>query len=416
MTNRPIFIALSPNTEKDDVMLALKLIFRSSKWQRGKEIKRLEEAFKKYFKVNFAISFLAGRTALWAILKSLRIREGDEVLLQAYTCVVVPNSIVSLKALPVWVDINPETFNMEVEDFKKKITKRSRVVIIQHTFGQGAKIEKIVEISKKHKLFVIEDCAQALGGEYRGKKLGTFGDVAFFSFGRTKIISSVFGGMVITDNKKMGERLRKIQDSLPFPSRLWILQQLFHPLAFSLIIPAYSLLNFGKILHFLLTKLGLLSKDVSFKEKAGKMSKMLFSKMPNVLSILALKQFERLEEFNGKRREIARLYSRELKGLDIELPKIKKDFHHIFLRYTIKTDKTKELIDFAKKRKIFLGDWYHPVIAPKSVNLSEVFYQLGSCPKAEKAARMSVNLPTYPKMTIEDVKRVVEIIREFYGN
>jgi len=160
----PIFIALSPNTQPEDVFLAFKLLFSPRKWQGGKEIKKLEESFKKYFQAKFAISFLSGRTSLWSILKSLGIGEGDEVLLQAYTCVVVPNPIVALGAKPVWVDINKETFNMDVGDFEKKISKNSKAVIVQHTFGQPAWVEKIVKIAKKYKLFVIEDCAQALGG------------------------------------------------------------------------------------------------------------------------------------------------------------------------------------------------------------------------------------------------------------
>lgn len=416
MRNRDIFISLSPNTQKEDVALAGKLFSTPSRWQKGGEIRKLEEAFREYFKVKDAISFLSGRTALWAILKSLGLKKDGEVLLQAFTCVVVPNAIISLGARPVWVDIDEGTFNMDVEDFKKKITQKAKAVIVQHTFGQAAEIKKIIEIAKKHRLFVIEDCAQSLGGEYQGKKLGTFGDAAFFSFGRDKIISSVFGGMAITDDKKIGERLKKIQTNLYFPPKIWILQQLFHPLISSVIIPVYSLFNLGKALHFLCRKLNLLSRAVAGKEKKGRMPKVLFSKMPNALAALVLKQFEKLSQFNEDRIKIANIYTEELKDLGVELPRIKKDCLHVFLRYTIKTEKAGELIHFAKRYKIFLGDWYRPVIAPKGVDFVKVFYQLGSCPKAEKASAMSVNLPTYPKMTLEDAKRVVKIVREFYEN
>lgn len=414
MSNRPIFISLSPNTQKEDVLLALKLLFSPRKWQEGEESGKLEKAFRKYFKIKFAVSFLSGRTSLWAILKALGVKKGDEVLLQAYTCVVVPNSIISLGVKPIWVDINEETFNMDVEDFEKKITPRTKAVIVQHTFGQAAKIEKIVDIAKKQKLLVIEDCAQALGGEYMGEKLGTFGDVAFFSFGRDKIISSVFGGMVITDDKEIGERLEKIRDDLSFPPKTWILQQLFHPLAFSIIIPTYSLFSFGKILQFLFQKASLLSRAVAKKEKMGEMPRVLFSKLPNGLASLALKQFMRLSEFNKKRIEIAKFYSRELKDLEVELPKIKKDCRHVFLRYTIKTERADELMRFSKKRRVFLGDWYNPVIAPKGTDFKKVFYQLGSCPKAEKDSGLTVNLPTHSKMTLKDAKRVVTVVKKFF--
>ena len=267
---KPIFIALSPNTQKEDIILALKLLFSPKKWQIGKETKKLEKAFKSYFQSDYAVSFLSARTSLWAILNALGVKENDEILLQAYTCVVVPNAIISLGAKPVWVDINQETFNMDVDDFEKKITEKTKAVVVQYTFGQAAEIKKIIKIAKKYNLFVIEDCAQALGGEYQGKKLGTFGDVGFFSFGRDKIISSVFGGMVITNNKSAGEKLNKIQNNFSFPTKSWIFQQLLHPIIFSIIIPVYSFFNLGKALHFFTYKANFLSRAVAEKEKAGK--------------------------------------------------------------------------------------------------------------------------------------------------
>lgn len=413
MINRPIFISLSPNTQREDVLLALRLLFSPRKWQEGEESGKLEKAFRKYFKTKFAVSFLSGRTALWAILKSLGIGKDDEVLLQAYTCVVVGNAITSLGAKSVWVDIDPETFNMDVVDFNKKISPKAKAVIVQHTFGQALGVEKIIEIAKKCNLFIIEDCAQSLGGEYQGKKLGTLGDAAFFSFGRDKIISSVFGGMVITNNKKIGEKLKELQANLPFPPKIWIFQQLLHPLAFSIIISTYYFLSFGKILHLLFKKANLLSKAVAGGERRGEMPEVLFSRMPNALAALALKQFEKLEKFNKQRIKIAKFYAEKLRDLKVQLPKTKKDLRHFFLRYTIKIDKAEELIRFAQKRKIFLGDWYRPVIAPGGTDLKKVFYQPGSCPKAEKASAMSVNLPTYPKMTLDDAKKVVKIMKEF---
>ena len=135
--------------------------------------------------------------------------------------------------------------------------------------------------------------------------------------------------------------------------------------------------------------------------------------MPNALAVLALSQFQRLELFNQKRIKIAKLYQKELKSLKMQLPKRQKNSHHVFLRYTIKIDRAEALIKFGQKRDIFLGDWYRPVIAPKGVDQNKVFYQPGSCPQAEKAAAMSVNLPTHPKMTIKDAKRVIKILKEF---
>ncbi len=229
---KPISISLSPNTEKEDVLLVLKLLFQPHRWQKKLPEARprateIEEEFKKYFGVKYAISFNGGRAGLMAILAAMEIKSRDEVLLQGFTCNSAVNPILNRGAKPVFVDID-STLNLNPEDLKKKITPKSKAVMIQHTFGWPAQIEEILKIAKggAPNLYLIEDCAHALGAKYQGKFCGTFGDAAFFSFGRDKIISSVFGGMVITNNEKMGERIKKFRDKLDYPSNFWIFQQL----------------------------------------------------------------------------------------------------------------------------------------------------------------------------------------------
>lgn len=410
----PIAISLSPNTATEDVKLAARLLLMPWQWQKGKTIKRVEEKIKSYLGVKEAITFLNGRQCLLAILKSLHLQKGDEVLLQAYTCVVVPNSILAVGLKPVYVDINADTFNIDPRDLEKKITPRSKALLVQHTFGQPAKMAELIKIAKKHHLILIEDAAHSLGAEDQGKKIGSLGKAAFFSFGRDKVISSVFGGVVVTNDQSLAQSLKKLREKAPYPSKFWILQQLLHPLLFhSLIIPFYFCLSFGKILLVILQKTKLLSKAVTCQEKKGQFPDKVF-RYPNALAALCLAQLEKLEEINQQRRQMAQFYAKELKGLPIELPKVEND--HLFLRYTIKTKKAEKLIDFAKKHKILLGDWYRPVIAPQGVDLKSVFYQTGSCPQAEQAAKDSVNLPTYPRMTLTEAQKVVNLIKKFYGH
>lgn len=406
MTNQPIFIALSPNTEPDDIALAKRLIIRPWQWQKGPAIDQLEFAFKQQFNCRFAFSFAAARTALGAILQALDIgQQGDEVLLQAYTCSVVPEAIIRVGGRPIWVDIDPQTFNMDPSDLVKKITSRTKAVIVQHTFGQPAPLAVIQKITRKHRLILIEDCAQALGVQYQGRQVGVFGEAAFFSFGRDKIISSIFGGLAITNNQKIGRRLAAIQADFPWPPKRWIMQQLFHPLAFNLITRYYH--QFGKGLHFIFNQLGLLSR-------ATKTPKALDSRLANALAAMACQQFEKLERFNQRRQQIARLYDQGLSGLAIERPQIKPD--NVFLRYTIKTDRAEELMEFAKKRGVYLGDWYRSVIAPRGVDFNKIFYQPGTCSRAEKASALSINLPTHPNITVQAAKKVVKILKEFYDD
>ncbi|MBU2579123.1 aminotransferase class I/II-fold pyridoxal phosphate-dependent enzyme, partial [Patescibacteria group bacterium] len=144
---KPISISLSPNTEKDDIFLALKLIFQPWKWkvsvsrrdnQRKSANKKLEQEFKKYFRVKYAFSFNSGRTALMAILEALELNQGDEILLQSFTCNAVVNPILWTRLKPVFIDCDEKTFNIDCEDLKRKIGPKSKAVLVQHTFGLPA--------------------------------------------------------------------------------------------------------------------------------------------------------------------------------------------------------------------------------------------------------------------------------------
>lgn len=394
-----IAIGLSPNTEKKDYIAAFKLLFTPGNWVKGKYIKKLEDWAKIYFNVSHAVSFDSGRSAEYAILKSLGIGKGSEVLIQAFTCVAVPNSVLWSGAKPVFVDIEKRSFNMDPQDLVKKVTNKSRAIIIQRTFGIIGDVREVREIARKYNLVLIEDCAHSLGGSING-------DVAFFSFGRDKVISSVFGGMAITNNKKVGEKLLRLQKEISYPSKFWVVQQLLHPVLFSIILPTYNCLNVGKLLLVSAQRLRLLSIPVAPLEKIGGKPKFYPKRIPNALAKLALIQLERLESFNKRRREIARIYASQFDKQNID--------GNAFLRYPLLVNNPKKLLKFAKKRKILLGDWYSNIVDPKDVNLRKVGYVPRSCPTAEAVASKIVNLPTYPRMTRGDVEKVINIVKKFY--
>ena len=187
--------------------MALKLLLGIRNKEAG--IKELENVFREYQNSKYAFSFNSGRSALFTIINALDIKEGDEVLVQAFTCNAVPNPVLWAGGIPIYVDVD-DTLNIDPEDFERKITGRSRVVVIQHTFGVPAQIDKILEIAKRHNLIVIEDCAHALGATHNGKLVGTFGDIAFFSVGRDKVISSVWGGMITTNDEGLAQRVGEV--------------------------------------------------------------------------------------------------------------------------------------------------------------------------------------------------------------
>ncbi|OGM28794.1 hypothetical protein A2962_04920 [Candidatus Woesebacteria bacterium RIFCSPLOWO2_01_FULL_39_61] len=409
---RSIAISLSPNCEKDDISLALKLLFSPFSWFDFRQTEGLENDFKKLFGSNY--QFLAvdsGRSALYLILKALGISEGDEVLLQGFTCVAVPNSVIWTGAKPVYVDVD-KNFNIDIGKIKEKITEKTKAIIVQHSFGIPVDIQKVRRVVRNKRIVIIEDCALSLGAENKGKKVGTLGDISFFSFGRDKVISSVFGGMILSKNKKIYEKLKQERYDLNYPSAFWLIQQLLHPIFFSLILLTYNLgfgkLTIGKMSLFLLQSFNILSKAVSEDEKKGKKPKRFLRKMPGALAVLARNQLRKLEKFNRRRRNISNYYFSALKIKDLQLPvKIKGS---IYMRFPILSSRSIQIFRCMKRQGILFGDWYKAPVVPV-YDLSLVEYQPLTCRNAEKYSRTILNIPTNPTMTLTDAKEVVRLIK-----
>ena len=408
MNFRPISISLSSNTEKDDVLLAFKLLFQPWRWKKNdKQNRTAEEEFKKYLGVKHLIFFNSGRSALMGILNSLGLAKEGEVLLQAFTCNAAVNPILWSGLKPVYTDCSEKTFNIDIEDLKKKITPKSRAVIVQHTFGLPAEMDEILEICRQHNLILIEDCAHSLGAEYKGKLAGTFAQAAFFSFSRDKIISSVYGGLAATNDDELAERLREYRDKIGYPSYFWIKQQLLHPVLMNwLILPTYKIL--GKYLLVLFQWLRILSKAVHWREKRGWRPGYFPKKMPEALSVLVLKQFEKLGRFNKHRKEIAEFYRQELKNTFFILP---PETEQVYLRFAVRHPKAHEIIKSAWRRNILIGDWYTTAIAPHDTKLDKMRYANGSCPTAEKLARETLNLPTHINISRRQAEKIIDFLK-----
>lgn len=406
---KPISISLSPNTEKDDILLAWKLLFQPRLWEKGSVIEELEKEFNNYLGAKYAISFNSGRSSLMAIMNCLGLEKDNEILLQAFTCNAVPNPVIWSGFKPIYIDCNND-FNIDVNDLKRKITSRSKAVIVQHTFGTPADMDEIVAICKEHNLILIEDCAHSLGAKYKGKKVGAMGDVAFFSFSRDKVISSVYGGMVAANNDELAKKIRNYQERIGYPSLFWIKQQLLHPVLMNWkILPVYKFC--GKYLLVLTQWLHILSKAVHWKEKVGLRPGYFPKAMPNALAILALNQFKKLEIFNNHRKEIADFYCEELNGTNFELPKQYDDRSPNYLRFAIKHANAQEIIKKAWKNNLLIGDWYTTPIAPHDTRVEKMYYMPGSCPNAEKLAKTTFNLPTHINISKEQAKRIVDFIK-----
>jgi len=411
-----ITTSLSPNAQTDDVLLAIKLLFSPWKWKIGKEIYELEEKFKKYFQIKHSLAFNSGRTSLLAILSSLNFEKDSEIIIQSYTCVAVPAPIIWSGYKPIYVDIKKETLNMCPKNLVKKITSKTKAIIIQNTFGNPSGLSEILDIARKNKILVIEDCSHCLGAKYNNKKIGTFGDIAFFSFGRDKVISSVFGSMIITNNDTLFQKIKKYKESsCSKPSNKWIIQQLLHPIIFSAVKPFYTFFSVGKIILEISKRMKLTSKAVELKERNGKKPSFININFPNALACLALNQFKKLENFNNHRNKITNIYNSELSKIqEIEIINTDKNSYNIYLRYTILVENPETIFKFFKQNNIYLGNWYNTSIAPNNIDYTAINYDKTLYPIAEQTASKTINLPTHIHITEKHAFKITKLLVEFF--
>ncbi len=404
-----ISASLSPNTEFDDVLNAINVLFHRRSWKNGLALKKVEQWFLQTYQVPAAFFFNSGRSALLGLLASFGVGRGDEVIIQAFTCVAVPNSVKWIGATPIYADIDA-SFNLDPASLEKKITRRTKAIIVQHTFGIPANLDAIANIAKRHKLILIEDCAHSLGATYNGTLLGTFGDAAFFSFGRDKSLSSVWGGAAIinANRKSQNEKLRIYHNNLPMPGAFWIFRQLIHPIAFSVILPLYNS-GAGKLIIVVLLKLGLLSKPVYDEEKHGRKPHDFPAKYPNALAELLELQLSKLDRYIRVRRQNAKRFHDAFTNRN-DIRTVGFSEGASYLRYPLLVDDPKKYIALGKKRGILLGNWYHHVIDPKGVDLRVAGYTKGSCPNAEYAALHCINLPT--RVSSSQADKILEFFAE----
>ncbi len=407
---QPILISLSPNTEKDDVLLAWKMLLKPGLWHDGSVAQRVESVLSGYFGGCGVVAVSSGRVAIFRTLQAYGIGSGDEVIIQAFTCLAVAAPIKWCGAEPVYADINPRDYNFDVRDVQNKITSHTKAIIVQHTFGIPGPVNEIIDIARKNNIVVIEDLAHGLGAKAQGQVLGTFGDVAILSFGRDKTISCIFGGAVVSRDRDLIKKIRQQQEQLKFPPGWWVAQQLFHPLAMSVIIPYYYQYKAGKVLLVAAQKRRLLSLAVTAKEKIGRQPSFVQWRCSPVLLFLLENQLKKLDRFLTKRRRIARQYA---EALTPGLWTNELLANAGWIRFPMKMPKARKALKLAREHQIMLGDWYAQPIMPALAGREDITgYAPGSCPAAEEASRTTVNLPTHINMSDEDVDRVIEFIRK----
>jgi len=406
-----IFTGFHSNTTRENIYTALRYLLVPTYWKKivyGNHIFQAEELLKETLKVPHVHTFDSGRSALEIALKALGVQKGDEVLVQAYTCIVVINAIKFTGAVPVYVDIT-DNFVMDIEDVKKKITPKTKAIIAQHTFGFPADMSTLTELSKQHSLHIIEDCAHVIGGATEEGILGTIGDIGMLSFGSDKAISCSRGGALITKDESIAQSIDQLYRELPLPRAKHIVPHLLNYPLFTIGKTLYPII-IGRALLAFCKKYSITGRVITDKEKKGERGVIPVSKLANSLSEILIQQLKNLKNTNKHRTKIADIYRRELHSQKISSPKRIKNV--ILVRYPIIIDQPLSTHAHAKKKHILLGNWYDTVIAPKDSDKVSSGYVSGSCVRAEYLAKHSINLPTHHNISISDAHRIIEVVYE----
>ncbi|OGP55929.1 MAG: transcriptional regulator [Deltaproteobacteria bacterium RBG_13_52_11b] len=359
-----------------EIKSALEEVFRSQQFILGPKVEALEKAIAQYSKAKYAIGVASGSDALLLALMALEIGRGDEVILPTFTFFATAGVISRVGATPVFVDIDPQTYNMDPSKVEAKITPRTKAVIPVHLFGQCADMNPILEMSKARGLFVIEDAAQALGSEYRPSsrseslRAGEMGDLGCFSFYPTKNLGA-FGdaGMVVTNNAGLAEKVRilRVHGSQP------------------------------KYYH----------KFVGIN-----------SRLDAVQAAVLLVKLNHLDQWTRARQGLAERYQKLFEDLTLsadgfQLPKVQYRNRHIYNQYVIRVPQRDRLKKFLAESGIGT-DIYYPLPLHLQECYASLNYRRGDLPVSEKASEEVLALPIYPELTEGQQGMVAERIRAFY--
>jgi perosamine synthetase len=373
-----------------------------------------ENDFADWFKVSNAFAFWKARVALYAILKAWNVGQGDEIILPGYTCVMDVNPIKYLGAKPVYVDIEPKTFNMDVSQLEDKITANTKVIIAQHTYGYPCDMDSILEIARRQDIPVIEDCCLSLSSKYKGKTVGTLGKAAYFSFQWNKPFTTGLGGMAITNDSELAEKLKNLcNESLCKPNKKEVVMLAAQLAVYRIFIyPRTTAL--AQNLFRWLTKKGVVVGSSSSCEYEPKMADDFFKGMSSVQARSGLRQLKKLQKNIEHRKHIAQLYDNLLAEKGWKAREYDKDtIDPVMVRYPVRIKEKNRALEEAAGAGVELGSWFECPLHPIETPLEAYDYEIGMCPEAEKAATEVVNLPVHPRVSERTAKKTVEFITRY---
>jgi dTDP-4-amino-4,6-dideoxygalactose transaminase len=371
------------------------------RWNDKNAIFEAKKYILEYLKIKSAQIhlFFTGRFALYHLLKVLNFEKGSEILVPAFTCEAVVLPIIASGLKPVYIDIEKNTYSFDYNKLKSYVSKKTRALLIQHTFGLRPLYQsKIINLASKYNLTIIEDLSHGFFHYQLPRvflpqlKKGNLNYYLLLSFGRNKSISSVFGGAVVSFNKKTDQQLKKISARLPKLSYSTTIKLLLYKPIVFIIKMTYSL-YIGRMFHFLFSRLNFLIPEITNKEKRGVLDQSFNKQYPPILGLLLRRQLKKSQIINKKRKEAVNFYLKNLK-LNLNSQALNFYLNQPLIRFPVIVKNRDKILKFFAKRGIYLGKWYDQPIAPKSLPLDKVGYQIGSCPNAEQICQQIINLPT----------------------
>ncbi len=351
---------------KSEVNAAIAEVMESQHFILGPKVEQCEQEIAAYANCSFGVGVSSGSDALLACLMAEGIGAGDEVITTPYSFFATVGAIVRLGATPVFVDIDPQTYNLNVSEILSKITKKTRAIIPVHLYGQMADMDSVMEVANEHGLIVIEDAAQAIGSEYKNRRAGSIGHYGCFSFFPSKNLGGAGdGGMIVTNDKARAEKVRCLRGHGAKP----------------------------KYYHKLI--------GGNFRLDAIQAA-VVSAKLPH------------LDAWTAARQRNAKLYDELLDAPadQIALPKFERDCRHIFNQYVIRVSDRDRLQTYLKEKGIGT-EVYYPVALHLQECLAYLGHQAGAFPESERAAAETLALPVYPELSEPQIRFVAENVCAF---
>ncbi len=347
---------------REEILEQITDVLESSRYILGPKVEELEKDIAGYHGVKEAVGVASGTDALNLSLKALGIGKDDEVITTPFTFFATVEAIIYQGAKPVFVDIDPETLNIDPEKIEERITGRTRAIMPVHMFGMPADMERIGEIASRYNLFIVEDCAQSFGAHIKGRKTGSFGDAGCFSFYPSKNLGAYGdGGLITTDNETIAGKMRMLR-------------------------------NHGSEKGYIHQAIG------------------LNSRLDEIQAAVLLVKFRRIDRYLSLRREKARFYTEQL-GSAVKCPQEQEGFYHVYHQYTIKSPMRDRIKSYLYEQGIS-SVVYYPIPLHLQEALRGSGYRRGDFPVAERASLEVLSLPIYPEISEPALEKVCEAVRK----